>query len=122
MASTLDVLQFLWHHRLPERRPGSRVSRVCPYLSECQRSPSVKWGKIATWLSSQARWEPSGRWPHSLLQQADAQTPVAVGATAEDKVGGLVFAVGLHSDDGLGLCLHVHLHNGLDQRPGSEGA
>lgn len=71
-------------------------------------------------VPSRARWEPGGRWPHSLLQQADAQAPMAIGAVLEDEVG-VAPLTGVHCDDGLDLCLHVHLHDGLDQGPGSGG-
>lgn len=55
------------------------------------------------------------------MQQADAQAPLASGAVSEDEVG-VAPLIGVHSDDGLDLCFHVHLHDGLDQGPGSRGA
>lgn len=73
------------------------------------------------WLLSQAWWEPRGRWLHSLVQQGDGQAVLAIGAVAEHEVG-LAALAGLHLDVGLDLCLHVHLHDGLDDGPGRGGA
>ena len=55
------------------------------------------------------------------MQQADAQAPAGVGALAEDQAG-VVLLPSLHVDDGLGLHLHMQLHNGLEKGPGSGGA
>lgn len=77
-------------------------------------------GMATTWLPSQAWREPGGRCRHSPTEQAEAQAPLTVGAVAEDESAAPL--AGLHSDDGLGLRLHVHLHNTLDQGPGGGGA
>lgn len=121
MDSTLDVLNFLCHQRFPERSPRSRVRRAGPFLSLGINALHLQNGQNHQRASLPglvgAQWE----WPHSLMQQADTQVPAAVGATAEGELG-VASAAGLHSDGGLGLHLHAHLHNALEQGPAGDSA